>query len=368
MQTMKQEKRRLRSKLVAASTIVLSAVLPVSSASAEVDKKLAIAGRGDRLDTNATTDVWVLGNFAYTGTFNNPCGGDPEAGIWIWDVHNSNKPEFVGIIHSPTGSRSNDVKVASMNSGDILVHSNESCAEGPGGFEVWDVNDPTNPVHLASVGPINELNPISDSFFGGVDDVGVHNLWLFSQGSNDYVAAVAESAFDTFKIYDITDPTNPSLASAWGAEEVFDPGVGEATDVDRVVAAASWLVSGFGSSQNRILHDITISEDGNHAYLSNWDAGLILLDISDPTDPQLVSVALDPVNGSLDGEVNSHSAWPSEDGSVVVEAEEDFDAWEASTPPSNLTLDASFYPFLLSSPGPGPGPGPGPDVGLLVPR
>lgn len=380
---MKRETRRPSPRLVFAGAIALTTMLPLLGASADdhpdlleqhrgtlerpdpsaplaahdaatagavvsgspfakVIKNLATAGRGERFDAGATTDVWALGKFAYTGTFNNPCGGDPEAGVWIWNVHNSNKPEFVGIIPSPVGSRANDVKVASMNSGDVLVHSNESCAGGPGGFEIWNVADPNNPVHLASVGPINELNPISDALFGGITDVGVHNLWLFTDGDRDYVAAVAESAFDNFRIYDITDPTTPFLASAWGAEEVFDPGVGDETvNVGRVLNAALWLLDGFGASANRFLHDITISADGNEAYLSNWDAGLVLLDISDPTNPQYVSTALDVANGSLDGEVNSHAAWPNENGSIVVETEEDFSAWEGIIPPSNLTLDSS---------------------------
>ncbi len=171
-----------------------------SGPSAKVTKNLAVSGSGERDVAGATTDVWAHNGYAYTGTFNSPCGGDPEAGVWIWDVHNKNKVEFVGIIQSPTGSRSNDVKVAAMNSGDILVHSNESCAGGPGGFEVYNVDDPENPVHLASVGPINELNPISNDIFGGITDVGVHNLWLFTDGDRDYVAAVAESAFDNFRI------------------------------------------------------------------------------------------------------------------------------------------------------------------------
>ena len=113
--------------------------------------------------------------------------------------------------------------------------------------------------------------------------------------------------------------------SAWGAEEIFDPGVGDLTFADpgepfagRVLPAAIWLTEGFGASANRFLHDITITADGTQAYLANWDAGLVLLDISDPADPQVVSVALDLVNGSLDGEVNSHSVWPSEDGAIVV--------------------------------------------------
>lgn len=310
----------------------------------KTQKNVDLRGRGDRLDPGSTTDVWAHGSYAYTGTFNSPCGGQPGAGIWVWDVRNANRAEFVDIIPSETGDRTNDVKVASMNSGDILVMSNESCGGGDGGFEVYNVDDPENPTKLASV-TIDELNPISDFLFGGIADVGVHNLFLFTQGSNDYVAAVAETAFDNFMIFDITDPTSPTLVSAWGAEELFDPGVGDETvDVNRVLDAALWLLDGFGASVNRFLHDITITADGTQAYLSNWDAGLVLLDINDVANPQVVSVALDPAGGSLDEEVNSHSAWPSEDGSIVVEGEEDFSAWEGTIPPSNLTLDGTATP------------------------
>ena len=323
---------------------IIEAGIVSAGPSAKVTKNLAVRGRGERNVAGATTDVWALDGYAYTGTFNSPCGGASDAGVWVWDVHNKRKPSFVTVIPSPVGSRSNDVKVAGMNSGDILVHSNESCGGGPGGFEIYNVDDPANPVQQASV-RIDELNPISDALFGGITDVGVHNLFLFKQGALDYVAATAESAFDNFRIYDITDPTNPVMVSAWGAEELFDPGVGdEFSVVSRVLNAALDLLSGFGASQNKFLHDITVTADGTHAYLANWDAGLVLLDISDPTDPQVVSVAIDPVNGSLDGEVNSHSVWPSEDGTIVVEGEEDFSAWEGSIPPSNLTLDGTATP------------------------
>ena len=43
--------------------------------------------RGSDRDTN----VWALDGFAYTGTFNAPCGGDPDDGVWVWDVSNPNK-------------------------------------------------------------------------------------------------------------------------------------------------------------------------------------------------------------------------------------------------------------------------------------
>lgn len=317
---------------------------------AKVIKNLAVAGRGERISPDGTTDVWAHAGYAYTGTFNSPCGGEQGAGVWVWDVHNKNFPTAIGIIDSPVGSRSNDVKVATMNSGDVLVHSNESCGGGPGGFEIYSVNDPYNPVHMASV-TINELNPISDALFGGINDAGVHNLFLFKQGGSDYVGVVSEGAFDNFRIYDITDPSNPILVTGWGAEEIFDPGVGnEVADISRVLNAALWLTDGFGASRNRFLHDVTVSADGTKAYLANWDAGLVLLDISDPANPAVVSVALDPVNGSLDGEVNSHSVWPSEDGRIVVEGEEDFNAWEASAPPGNVTFgNGNPIPGVIAS-------------------
>ena len=74
---------------------------------AKVTKNLAAAGEGERNVADATTDVWAHNGYAYTGTFNSPCGGDPEAGVWVWDVHNRNKVSFVGVIPSPTGSREN---------------------------------------------------------------------------------------------------------------------------------------------------------------------------------------------------------------------------------------------------------------------
>ena len=301
---------------------------------------LTLVGRGERLSSGTTTDVWVLGDFAYIGTFTNPCGdgtGLNGSGVRIFDVSAVTALPEVGLIPSVLGTRANDVKVASMNSGDILVHSNERCDfTGVGGFEIWNVNDPTHAIHLASV-RVDELNEIANDVLGGVTNVGVHNLWLFQQDTRDYVAVVVGSGFDNFRIFDITDPTIPSRVAAWGAEELFDPGVGDLTfadpnGVDRVNAVFGWLFDGFGDSKNRFLHDITISADGTRAYLSNWDAGLVLLDISNPFSPSVISVALDPVNGSPDGEVNSHAAWPSADGTVVVETEEDFSADNATRP------------------------------------
>src|SRR5919106_5194946 len=320
--------------------------------SAKVTKNLQLRGRGERLDAQATTDVWAHKNFAYTGTFNSPCGGEDGAGVWVWDVRNKQKPSLVGVIESETGSRSNDVKVATMNSGDILVHSNETCGEGGlGGFEVYNADDPRDPEHLATV-RIHEPNEVLRTEFGGVNR-GVHNLYLFTQGSRDYVALATHGNawFGSTQIFEITDPRNPQFVSAWGpellCEEDFcsddpynetDPAVLVNHINFWVLGLATGPTPGFGASLIRSVHDITVTEDGALMYAAAWDSGLILLDISDPANPEVVSQALDPENGSLDGEVNSHSVWPSEDGTIVVEGEEDFAAWVTVAPLGNFTF------------------------------
>ena len=309
-----------------------------SGPSAKVIKNLAVVGRGERNVDGATTDVWAHDGYAYLGTFNEPCGtgqnyiesvGEVDLiqnvaapGIPVFDVHNRNKVEYVGNIPSVEGSRINDVKVASMNYGDILVHSNEPCDGGPGGFEIYDVSDPENPIHLAHV-QTDDINAFLRENFG-FTDFGVHNLYLFTREGRDYVAAQVEGLFGNFQIFDITDPTDPELVSAWGAESLLYPNVDWATttDFNLILEANAYLTSGYGASANRFLHDFWVSDDGMLAYLANWDAGLVRLDLSNLSDPEVVSVAL--ALESEDGEINSHSVWPSENGRIVVEGEEDF--------------------------------------------
>ena len=307
-----------------------------SGPTAKVTKNLTVAGRGSRLAPEATTDVWTHNGFSYLGTFNSPCGtgegfgsgslvqGVKGPGIPVFDVENPNAPKYVGNIPSVKGSRINDVKVATMTSGDVLVHSNEACAGGPGGFEIYDVSDPTAPVHLAHV-QTDDTNALLRERFGFTDH-GVHNNYLFTRDGRDYNAVQVEGLTGSFQVFDITDPAKPVLASWFGAEYVLDPTVDWATTTDfgKILEANAYLNSGFGASQNRFLHDHYVTPNGAQAYLANWDAGLLLVDLGslDGSAATLISQAIDPT--SEDGEVNSHSVWPTADGRIVIEGEEDF--------------------------------------------
>ena len=184
--------------------------------------------------------------------------------------------------------------------------------------------NPLVPVHLAHV-PTASVNQTERE--RGETSLGVHNLYLFSQAERDYVAAQTYATIGAFQIFDITDPKNVERVSFFGPESLEWSSVDWETvdDTDFLRDVSTYIYSGYGQMTNRLLHDHYITDDGMTAYLANWDAGLIRLDLSDITTPQVVSVALLP--DSEDGEVNSHSVWASADSLTVVEGEEDFDPY-----------------------------------------
>jgi len=55
--------------------------------------------------------------------------------------------------------------------------------------------------------------------------------------------------------------------------------------------ASPQLIGGYNTSPNgtppEVPQDITLSDDGNIAYLAGWQAGLLAIDVSDPTEPTL---------------------------------------------------------------------------------
>jgi hypothetical protein len=79
------------------------------------------------------------------------------------------------------------------------------------------------------------------------------------------------------------------------------------------------------------LHDVWVQENEGQtiAYLSYWDGGLVLLDVSDPANPVFLGdsdyLDPDPLSGEAP-EGNSHVSVPNADGSRVLMGDEDFAA------------------------------------------
>jgi len=110
-------------------------------------------------------------------------------------------------------------------------------------------------------------------------------------------------------IVDITKP--------WSPREIAVTGAPDWPSLETLASGASFV------------HDVWVQENGSQmtAYLSYWDSGLVLLDITDPANPTFMGdsqyIDPDPLSGKPP-EGNSHVAVPNSNGSLVIMGDEDF--------------------------------------------
>lgn len=275
------------------------------------------------------TDVWAYGNYAYLGTFDEGACSLDYTGVHIVDISNPAAPQKVAFIPAKPGARNNDVKVAHLEtehfSGEVLVASNEACGSpflprreakggrqipGQNGVTIWDVTNPRKP------------KPLKQNFL----NFDVHNTYIYQQGSNAYMLVVDDINVQDVHIVDLTKPQSPKEIAVTGQLD-WPP------DIDNI---------GDGEV---FLHDVWVQENGGRyiAYLSYWDAGLVLLDVTDPTNPLFLGdsdyLYPDPLSGE-DPEGNSHVSVPNANGSRVLMGDEDFAAGSLTS----FTFDGTPYP------------------------
>jgi hypothetical protein len=285
-----------------------SSALPASNG--VVANNFEVLGHHDlgMLDTNA--DVWVHGNFAYVGTWADPCTG---RGVKIVDVSDPSDPQFIGTLAARQGTSAEDMVARAVSTssftGDLMGVGIQRCFTEEGeteetfGLELWDVTNPRAPEKLSELG----LNT------GGG---GVHELDLFQRGGNVYalVATPFSEWFDPvpdgdFRIIDVTNPEEPVQVSDWGAgENGFSRG-------------PFWGQGSFGATFG---HSARASADGMKAYVSYWDLGVLTFDISDVTNPVLLSrTRFEP---TADGDAHSMTPYETRGREFIFTNDEDFDA------------------------------------------
>ncbi|HEX2173349.1 MAG TPA: hypothetical protein VHL09_13000 [Dehalococcoidia bacterium] len=239
-------------------------------------------------------DIWVHNNTAYVGTWRSPCSG---AGVKAVDVSDPARPRLAATLASYAGTTAEDVVVINAATptfrGDLLAVGLQVCDRGGvAGVDFWDVGNPNSPRHLG--------------FLGTPGTTGVHELHLFQRGER-VLALLAVPYSETrvnqgdFRIVDVADPTRPVQVSQWGALRDLGVSRGEAR----------------GSFPAIYGHSASVSPDGHIAYVSYWDAGLILLDISDPERPTYLNrITYAGWEGG-----DTHSAY-SQDGRILAVADE----------------------------------------------
>lgn len=294
-------------------------------------ENFTVVGHADLGLSDTNGDVWVHDDFAYVGTWGQPCNG---LGAKIVDVSDPANPEMIGRVAGVPGTSTEDVVVRSVSTpsftGDLLAAGIQRCDfDDPSldddqfGVDLWNVTDPANPVHFGHFGL---------STGGG----GTHELDLFQRGANAYVLSANpfNEWFDPVNphdvsIVDVTNPAAPTVVGTWTAgAEGFSPGP----------------YYGQGSFGSMFAHSARASEDGNQAFISYWDLGVVTLDITDVTTPSVVTrTQYAPTD---DGELHSLVPYSAGGRDFLLTNDEDYDPRS----PGTISLGGSDVGFFSESP------------------
>jgi hypothetical protein len=177
--------------------------------------------------------------------------------------------------------------------GDVAAVSVQGCAPTSWrGFVLVDVSRSAQPVELARV---------------PLDPRGSHEIWLAQSGRRAFVytAILRSEALDApndatpgrpdFRIFDVSDPRAPAEVGSWGAWKEL--GLRPFADLRRPF-------------DGNLVHSVVTNAAGTRAYLSYWDLGTVILDVSVPERPRYLGRTPAP-------EDNAHSAWPGRNGLLI---------------------------------------------------
>jgi hypothetical protein len=280
----------------------LLASAPVAAADA-----LDVVGSYDPGSAGFNAMAVGLDGVAYLGSW----GGQaqcPSLGVRIVDVHDPTAPRAIGSAAVYAGTTAEHVAAVHLATpafaGNVLLAGIQRCQAGgaaQGGLALWDVSDPANPAELAL-------------FVTGRRSFGVHEFTIRQQGDRwlAYLAVPNSEITDgsgDLRIVDVTDPRHPVQVLDWGARR--DAGL-------PVGAYGQCLPYCRGSVPDAYLHSVALSSDGRTAYLSYWDLGVILVDVTEPTAPRWLGWFAEP----LTDEGNTHSVSVAHDGKLMLVADE----------------------------------------------
>lgn len=259
---------------------------------------------------NNTADVFAHKGYAYVGT-HTANGGN--GGVRVFDMKDPANPVEVAVFANDDVENTwqEKVIVKSVNTpdfkGDLAVVSvqqlNRNAEDTSGGFLLYDVTDPANPEKLGYWETYENTR-------------GTHELYLTMQGnralvltSNPYADYYSHGEHKDFTIVDVSNPAEPE--TLWE----FDPRI--LNEVPEDFNGYHWD-SPDGKTRPVFNHSVITDNNAQYAYVSMWDLGTIIFDITDPENP----VYLSSTDYASDQQGSAHSAALAKGGNVLIETRE----------------------------------------------
>lgn len=274
---------------------------PSATAETVAGLRLVSALKLNPANRSAHADVAGYKDLAFVGKWQGAC---PATGVDIIDISDPAAPVRLSSTPERAGIAMEDIQAAQIGERDVLAIGLQACrGGGQNGLELIDISDPRRPQRLGLYGT----------------EMGVHEFGLARTPEGRTLALLAVPGLEIrtgdparrggdLLIVDISDPALPTLASEWGVLD--EPALG--VEFARLAQQ--------GSFPGSFLHSARANASGTRAYLSYWDAGTIILDISDPAAPRY----LGRTSFAPEEEGNAHSIAVTPDDRLLVQAEEDF--------------------------------------------
>jgi hypothetical protein len=296
------------------------------------DFTLSITGGGHNVAERFTSDLWVHGGYAYTGTWGGfGREGNPGNALKIWALDATGAPELADSLILPNVGTVSDVEVSA--DGTVLMLSAEL---GSGaGLYLFDLAEPARPTLLDSV---------------HVDE-GLHTATFGQIADRRYAFTARNPGTPALTIFDVTDPAAIELAAsvpipptygihdtyvrdglafvfAWDAGVIiYDVGNGIRGGSPEAPVEVSRLVTQSGDAGSPAVHNgwwfhnpvtdearyLFIGQEGPASIGATASGDIHVVDVSDLANPREVA------SFHLDG-AGTHNFWMDEAAQVLYAA------------------------------------------------